>query len=104
MADGGLTLGTQANTTIENGLETACWYRQEGLQGPLLLITGRDHMPRASIALEASLPGVTIRRLPLDPDGRQGFGGMAEEFAKFVATRLWQISRLVGPGNPECVK
>jgi hypothetical protein len=85
LASGTLMLGTQANSTVENGLETACWYRQEKLNGPLLVITGRDHMPRASIALEGSLPEVIIERLPID-DGEPSLTKLVGEFGGYVAT------------------
>jgi uncharacterized SAM-binding protein YcdF (DUF218 family) len=78
-------LGTGANSTLENAQETACWYRRAGLADPLLLITSRGHMPRASLALEAALPGVEIRRAPVDgPDGADPW---YRDLPRYLATR-----------------
>jgi uncharacterized SAM-binding protein YcdF (DUF218 family) len=83
---GRLDLGDEASDTFGNARETACWYRDEELSGPLLLITSRAHMPRASLTLGASLPGVEIRRAPVD--GAASWRVWQHEFPRYVATRL----------------
>ena len=64
LASGRLALGERAQNTLENAAETACWHRERGLSGPLLLITSCPHMPRASMALERSLPGIDVMYVP----------------------------------------
>lgn len=62
IADGQVDLDETAQNTFDNARETACWYSRQGLSGPLMLITSTAHMPRASVILEALLPGVEIQR------------------------------------------
>jgi uncharacterized SAM-binding protein YcdF (DUF218 family) len=83
---GQLNLGDEATNTFGNARETACWYRGEEMTGPLLLITSRAHMPRASLTLGARLPGVEIRRAPVDTAA--GWRVWQHEFPRYVATRL----------------
>lgn len=65
---GQIILAPDANTTIENALEAACWLDKQPGVREIVLITGRSHMPRASWALESALAGsVSVRRL--SPDG-----------------------------------
>tara|TARA_R110002049_G_C9160812_1_gene560983 strand:- start:1822 stop:2445 length:624 start_codon:yes stop_codon:yes gene_type:complete len=68
LASGQIILAPDADTTIENALETACWLdTQQGI-GEIVLITGHSHMPRASWALEGALAKpVLVRRV--SPDG-----------------------------------
>lgn len=98
MTDSTLMLGTEANTTIENGIETACWYNQRKLEGKLLLITGRTHMPRASLVLESSLPGIKIERLPID-DADSAIPKLLKEFGKFLGTRGYLVLKQVSDGQ-----
>jgi uncharacterized SAM-binding protein YcdF (DUF218 family) len=88
--EGRLDLGIEAADTFGNARETACWYRREGLSGPLLLITSRAHMPRASITLQAALPGVEVRRAPVDSQATASGGRRAwrHEFPRYLATRI----------------
>jgi uncharacterized SAM-binding protein YcdF (DUF218 family) len=98
-----LELGLRAANTFGNALETACWYRRAGLSGPLVLITSRAHMPRASRALEARLPGVEIRRVPVGGSAatpaapRQRWQAWRREFPRYLATRL----ALLYPRRPD---
>jgi uncharacterized SAM-binding protein YcdF (DUF218 family) len=63
-----IILSPDANTTLENALETACWLDKQPDIREIVLITGRSHMPRASWALESALAdSVSIRRL--SPEG-----------------------------------
>jgi uncharacterized SAM-binding protein YcdF (DUF218 family) len=79
-----LYLGFEATNTFGNARETACWYRREGLSGPILLITSRIHMPRASLVLGARLPGVEIRRHPVITTS--GDPAWWLEFSRYLAT------------------
>jgi len=64
---GQIILAPDANTTIENALETACWLHNQPGVHDIVLITGLSHMPRASWALESALAGsVSVRRLSPD--------------------------------------
>lgn len=69
LGSGQIILAPDANTTIENAVETACWLDTQPDVGEIVLITGRSHMPRASWALESALDGsVSVRRLsPTEP-------------------------------------
>lgn len=69
LGSGQIILAPDANTTIENAMETACWLDKQPGVREIVLITGRAHMPRASWALENALVGsVSVRRLsPTEP-------------------------------------
>lgn len=56
MADGRIILASDANTTLENAIEAACWVEQQDDSHPVVLVTDRFHMPRASLALERAVP------------------------------------------------
>lgn len=87
---GRLTLGPRAETTIENATETWCWARSNGLTGPLLLITSRHHMPRASLLLERALPDAVIWRMSVPGETSDpSIGRVLREFAKFA--RTWPL-------------
>jgi len=87
---GQITLASDAKTTLENALETACWLAQKGpFPDGIVLITGRAHMPRAALALERALeqPLALVRLSPAEERTlapRQRFA----EFGKFAATAL----------------
>jgi uncharacterized SAM-binding protein YcdF (DUF218 family) len=55
LADGRIILASDAGTTIENALETACWLAKGDAERSVVLITNRFHMPRASLALERAI-------------------------------------------------
>ena len=82
---GRLELGLLAADTFGNAHETACWYRRAGLSGPLVLITSRAHMPRASVALAAHLPEIEILRAPVEAPGT--VQTWMREFPRYLATR-----------------
>lgn len=101
---GQIILAPDANTTIENALETACWLEAQPDVREILLITGRSHMPRASWALERALAGsVSVRRL--SPGGSDAGASRSRwnssEVLKFGVTmvltllprHLWQGTR-----------
>jgi uncharacterized SAM-binding protein YcdF (DUF218 family) len=87
--NGSLVLGTEAQNTLENAAEAACWLKQEGIGGPVLLISSTSHLQRAIAALSAAVTDVQIVGMGVwesldttDPSYR------ASERAKLEATRL----------------
>ena len=87
LAVGEIMLGPDANSTFENAVETACWLAQSQEIGAVILITGRYHMPRASLTLERAVPS-QLEIIRVSPDGPGGaLSGVARsEFTKFLAT------------------
>lgn len=55
LAEGRIILATDAMTTLENAVETACWLAQTRRRR-VVLVTDRFHMARASLALERAAP------------------------------------------------
>jgi len=98
LSDGRIELGTEATTTLENAHETTCWYRRAGVPGPIMLITSRGHMPRASWALERALPGIQIHRRPVD--SAAAVSPWRHEFPRYLATRIMLL--VPGPRTPDC--
>jgi uncharacterized SAM-binding protein YcdF (DUF218 family) len=89
LASGRIALGTEAHSTLDNALETACWMTQSPEIRDLILITGRAHMPRASLALErATAPELKIVRVSPDHEDRPQ--PAYTEFAKFLVT--WMVT------------
>jgi len=70
LRSGQIILAPDANTTIENAMEAACWLDTQPSVREIVLITGRYHMARASWALErASAGSLSVRRLnPTEPN------------------------------------
>ena len=103
LGSGRIILAPDANTTIENALETACWLDQQPGVREIVLITGRSHMPRASWALESALAGsVSVRRL--SPDGSRAADARSRwnitEVLKFCVTvPLTLLPRSLWPGD-----
>ena len=52
LATGRITLAPDANSTLENALEAACWMERQPSIDAVALITSRWHMARASLALQ----------------------------------------------------
>lgn len=64
LAQGRIILASDANTTLENAIETACWLAQQTQSRSVVLVTHRYHMPRASLALERAVPWqITVVRI-----------------------------------------
>jgi len=91
---GRIVLASDADNTLENGVETACWLAGRPRIGTVALITSHCHMPRASLALERAVPrGVGVERLDVaDPTFADAQACSALDFAKFAAT--WAITLL----------
>jgi uncharacterized SAM-binding protein YcdF (DUF218 family) len=93
LSHGRIILGSKAQTTLQNGSETACRLGRRAREIRLLLITSRRHLPRASLVLERLIPASRIERLAtLDAVEMQTLKGLVVEFGKFVAT--WLITLL----------
>jgi uncharacterized SAM-binding protein YcdF (DUF218 family) len=60
-----IQFGALADNTFQNALETRCWLENQGLRGPILLITSTRHMARARAALGHLLPMVEITPYPV---------------------------------------
>jgi uncharacterized SAM-binding protein YcdF (DUF218 family) len=102
LAQGRIILASDADTTLENAIETACWLAQQRQIRTVVLVTHRYHMPRASLALERAMPWqITI--VPIFPE--QVLPGtdrafVLQELFKFAAT--WVITvlpRSLWPGD-----
>jgi hypothetical protein len=92
VTDGRIILASDASTTLENAIETACWLEMQDEDRPVVLITNRFHMPRASLALEraTSQPIHILRTFPelVLPASEATFSW--RELLKFAAT--WGIT------------
>ena len=93
IATGRIILAPDANSTMENARETACWLgRQPEIQS-VVLITSQGHMARASLALQRAVAPVEVIRVVSDASGgNPGFPSQLPEFGKFVTT--WVITLL----------
>jgi len=85
LAEGSLVLGADAHNTFENAAEARRWIATLPTDSPIVLITSRFHMPRASLALEQVLAGPTVLRVSV-PEGSTSFRSVLTEWGKFVWT------------------
>ena len=99
---GHIILATDANTTIENALEAACWLDKQSNVREIVLIAGRYQMPRASWALESALSRpVSVLRLSPEtssPGDKQLRSNMRELMRFGVTVPLALIPRHLWPG------
>lgn len=100
---GHIILATDANTTIENALEAACWLDKQPNVREIVLIAGRYQMPRASWALESALSR-PISVLRLSPEtsstGDKQLRSNMRELMRFgVTVPLALIPRRLWPGD-----
>ncbi|MEW5423399.1 YdcF family protein [Amorphus sp. 3PC139-8] len=91
---GRIVLAPDANTTLENAVETACWLEANSDIDRIALITSDCHMPRASLAMARAVPWrVTVERLDVPhPAGGDARSCSITDFVKFAAT--WAITLL----------
>ena len=88
-----VTLGRIAETTHGNAAETAAWARTNHIAS-LIVVTAGYHMPRALAELRASLPGIPLTPIPVQPPGMRDAASaatwrlLAGEYAKFLAVEL----------------
>ena len=59
-------LGYAADDTIGNAREAAAWMQAHGFHS-LRLVTSNYHMPRSMLEFRAAMPGIEIKRQPVDP-------------------------------------
>ncbi len=98
-AAGDIVLGTRANITLENALETACLLSEAavyGDDGTVLLVTSRTHMPRASLLLETVSPDRQVLRW-IVTDADDTWHQEVTEFKKYLLARGLVLLRWV-PG------
>ncbi|WP_417525520.1 ElyC/SanA/YdcF family protein [Marinovum sp.] len=101
LATGQIILAPDAHTTLENAREAACWLETQPDVDAVTLITSRQHMARASVALQHGIGRVSVVRVisnPEEPYDRLNLD--LNEFSQFVAT--WAITLLpddLWPGN-----
>lgn len=103
LSSGQIILASDANSTLQNALETACWLERQPDIRAVVLITSRGHMARASLALERAVPRpMTVLSLSPEEGTRDLSSGQAQsEFIRFTATwiitllprRLWSQQR-----------
>ncbi|MGX1100245.1 YdcF family protein [Amorphus sp. MBR-141] len=91
---GRIVLAPDANTTLENAVETSCWLAQRPEIKEVALITSSCHMTRASLAFDRAVPGnVVVYRLDVPhPTGADARVCSRLDFWKFAAT--WVITLL----------
>lgn len=89
-----ITWGTDAETTIQNADETKCWLASAIDTGPILLISGRQHLARASLALRAAGIRQEILPYPVEEaaDPQNGFRKRSLEFVKLVRLAMAAIT------------
>jgi len=87
-------IGRQAENTIGNANETAEWVQAHHYRS-IILVTSTYHMPRATLELRRTMPGVSITPFPvvqetLHLDGWWDFPGttklLASEYSKYLLT------------------
>ena len=89
LAAGALVLGTEANVTIENALETKDWLSTFSTKQPIVLITSRFHMPRASLALEQAVGDRQVLRYCVT-ESIVGYESVVLEFWKYLGTHAFK--------------
>lgn len=86
-AAGHIILASDANTTLENAVETSCWLARQSGAKSVRLVTSRHHMPRASLALERAVPsGFSVTRVVSDEGVSTEPAVLLQEVPQFVAT------------------
>lgn len=90
LADGTLVLSADAGNTLENAAETRRWLATQPLDRPVVLITSRFHLPRASLALERELGYRTVLRYGV-PEESIRDSDVTREFWKYLVTPFAQI-------------
>lgn len=85
---GTLALASGANNTFENAQEARGWVAKLPKDQPVVLITSRHHMPRASVALEIATGDRKVLRYAVD-DEDVGYQGVMREFGKYLWTYLF---------------
>ena len=85
LAAGALVLSVDANNTIENAHDTQRWLSTLAPGQPVVLITSKFHMPRASLALEQTLSGPQVLRHVVAEDTVR-YESVVVQFWKYLGT------------------
>jgi uncharacterized SAM-binding protein YcdF (DUF218 family) len=92
--------GERADNTFQNAQDTKCWVDRRGLTGPLLLITSRRTLSRATAALSGALPGRVIVPYPVE-DGPPEVGRMRlRKYLEYLVTIVAARLPLIVGGQP----
>jgi uncharacterized SAM-binding protein YcdF (DUF218 family) len=92
--------GERADNTFQNAQDTKCWVDRRGLTGPLLLITSRRTLARATAALSGALPDRVIVPYPVE-DGRPEVGrNRMRKYLKYLVTIVAAHLPLIVGGQP----
>jgi uncharacterized SAM-binding protein YcdF (DUF218 family) len=84
--------GERADNTFQNAQDTKCWVGRRDLTGPLLLITSRRTLARATAALSGALPDRVIIPYPVE-DGPPSVGrARMRKYLKYLVTSV--VARL----------
>jgi uncharacterized SAM-binding protein YcdF (DUF218 family) len=93
MERGQLVLAPDAQSTLENAREAACWLDHQPGTDAVALITSRSHMARASVALQHGIAPIRVVRVVSDAPGKFDKSEInLVEFGKFSAT--WIVTLL----------
>lgn len=77
-----------AQNTVQNGIETACWLRENQVAGPILLITSAAHMARAKLSLLAAGVRNPVIAYPTSDQSADSSQTRELEFAKLLGFAL----------------
>ena len=93
-------LGERADNTFQNAQDTKCWVDRRGLTGPLLLITSRRTLARATAALSGALPGRAIIPYPVEDGPNEVGRNRMRKYLKFLVTMVVGRLPLIFGGKP----
>lgn len=79
-------------TTFQNADEARCWLDGMSIDGPVLLITSRGHLPRAYFLLSRALGGREVISYPVDDNGGSTFQARLRELGKLVGAVLVSLT------------
>ncbi len=88
LSNGQLVLASGAYTTFQNAYETRQWLSTLPEGQPVVLITSRFHMPRASAALELAVENRRVLRHVVAEEAPVTRNHVATEWAKYMWTML----------------
>ncbi len=92
--------GERADNTFQNAQDTKCWVDRRGLTGPLLLITSRRTLARATAALSGALPDRVIVPYPVE-DGPPEVGrNRMRKYLKYLVTIVAARLPVIVGGQP----
>lgn len=93
---GKITVGSEAEDTPGNAIETARWARENSVRS-IRLVTAAYHMPRALLELERTMPAVKIIPHPVFPEQVKAdwwrYPGTASLLAREYSKHLYSIAK-----------